>query len=318
MSKIRQLRKRMRRRWKRQPGVIPWLLYQPMRLFVGILRLLPAAWMFGIARVTARLAWFSSRRRRVGRFHIAQAFPNLSAKERDVILKNSCGQLGQGAAEVLIYNQTLRDGFLDRIHFEDGAFARFESMKGKGAVMVQAHFGAFELGGGALGQLGLDPAFPMRMPNNYYLGRDLVNGRAGWGVTLLPRQGAVRKMMGHLRKGGSVALATDQNAHHAPIFVPWFGHPAATERAAASLVLKLGAPLLVFWCVRNAEMGHWTLGCEVLETGGERLEASDQAVIDLNLRIHHCLEAVIRRHPEQYLWIHDRYRTRPTAQQPSS
>ncbi|PCJ52323.1 MAG: hypothetical protein COA70_12370 [Planctomycetota bacterium] len=318
MSKARQLRKRLRRRWKRQPGVIPWLLYQPMRMFVAILRLLPIAWMFGIARAIARLAWFSSRRRRVGRFHIAQALPNLTPAQRDQILKASCGHLGLDAAEVLIFIQTKREGFLDCMNFEEGARERFESMKGKGAVMVQAHLGAFELGGGALGQLGLDPAFPMRMPNNYYLGRDLVDGRAGWGVTLLPRQGAVRKMMVHLRKGGSVILATDQNAHHAPVFVPWFGHLAATERAAASLVLKLGRPLLVFWCIRSKEVGQWTLGCEILENGGERQEASSQAVLDLNLRIHHCLEAVIRRHPEQYLWIHDRYRTRPTAEQPSS
>ncbi|MFK5955008.1 MAG: hypothetical protein QM477_01030 [Planctomycetota bacterium] len=318
MSRLRQLRKRLRRRWKRQPGVIPWLLYQPMRLFVAVLRLLPSTWMFAVARSIARLAWWSPRRRRVGRFHIAQAFPNLSREQRDVILKKSCGQLGQEAAEILVYSEKLREGFLDHIHFENGAREALDSLKGKGAVLVQAHLGAFELGGGALGQLDMNPAFPMRMPNNYYLGRDLVEGRAGWGVTLIPRQGAVRKMMAHLRTGGSVVLATDQNAHHAPIFVPWFGHLAATERAAASLVLKLGAPLLVFWCVRGDEIGHWTLGCEIIEPGGERGKASDAAVLALNQRIHHCLEGAIRKHPEQYLWIHDRYRTRPQTDHSTS
>lgn len=311
MSSLRALRKKVRRRWKGKPGLIPWLAYQPMRLLSAILRLLPEAWMFGIARSIARLAWWSARRRRVGRFHIAQALPEVDAKARDLILKRSCGHLGMEAVEVLVYSERLREGFLEHVTFEPGARERLQSMRGRGAVLVQAHLGAFELGGGALGQLGLEPAFPMRMPNNYYLGKDLVRGREGWGVTLLPRKGAVRRMMAHLKEGGNVVLATDQNAHHAPIFVPWFGVPAATERAAASLVLKLGTPLLVFWCLRDAAPGRWVMGCEILEEGGTRKAATEQAVLALNERIHHRLEDVIRRHPDQYLWIHDRYRTRP-------
>lgn len=317
MGRIRDLRKRIRRRWKGKPGIVPWLLYQPTRLLVATLAVLPSHWMFGIARTIAGLAWWSPRRRRVGRFHIAQALPQVPPQERDRILKASCGHLGQEAAEVLIYSKSLRGGFLDHVDFEPSAREILDGLKGKGAVLIQAHLGGFELGGGAIGQMGLEPAFPMRMPNNYYLGRDLVDGRAGWGVTLLPRKGAVRRMMAHLKGGGSVVLATDQNAHHAPIFVPWFGHPAATERAAASLVLKLGTPLVVFWCLRDGKDGRWRLGCEQLEIGGTRRPAEDEAVLDLNLRIHHSLERVIRENPEQYLWIHDRYRTRPTEEAPA-
>jgi KDO2-lipid IV(A) lauroyltransferase len=294
--------------------VIPWLFYQPTRLLVATLTLLPSRWMFAVARGIARMAWWSPRRRRVGRFHIGKALPELPAKERDRILKASCGHLGQEAAEVLIYSKSLREGFLGHVDFEPGARETLEAVRGQGAVLIQAHLGGFELGGGAIGQMGLEPAFPMRMPNNYYLGRDLVEGRAGWGVTLLPRKGAVRKMMGHLRTGGCVVLATDQNAHHAPLFVDWFGHPAATERAAASLVLKLGTPLVVFWCLRAEQDGRWRLGCEQLEAGGPRRAAEDAAVVALNERIHRCLEGVIRAHPEQYLWIHDRYRTRPSPE----
>jgi KDO2-lipid IV(A) lauroyltransferase len=311
LSRLRDLRKRIRRRWKRRPGLIPWLAYQPTRLLTAILRLLPESWMFAVARRIAGLAWWSGRRRRVGRFHIAQALPQVAPNERDSILKRSIGHLGMEAVEILVYSERLREGLLERVSFEPGAREKLESMMGRGAVMMQAHLGAFELGGGALGQLGLKPAFPMRMPNNYYLGQDLVRGREGWGVTLLPRKGAVRRMMAHLKEGGNVVLATDQNAHHAPIFVPWFGVPAATERAAASLVLKLGTPLLVFWCLRDAAPGRWIMGCEILEEGGSRTAATEQAVLELNERIHHCLENVIKRHPEQYLWIHDRYRTRP-------
>lgn len=318
MSSLRALRKRLRRRWKHKPGVIPWLQYQPTRMLLLLLTLFPTSWLYAVGAAGGRLAWLFFRRRRAGRFQIAQAFPDMQASERDRILKQSCATLGQSAAEVLFYTDRLRGDMAGRFQFEGNAEELLRGVAGKGAILVQAHLGSFEIGGAGMGLLGLKPAFPMRLPTNYYLGERLKRSREGWGVTLLPRRGAVRPMMRHLRNGGSVVLATDQNAHQAPIFVPWFGYPAATERAAAAIALKLGSPLLVFWCLRNPDIGRWTIGCRQLLAGGHKQTATDQAVYDLNVQIHTCLEDVIRRAPEQYLWIHDRYRTRPEGENPSS
>ena len=272
---------------------------------------MPNRWIDAIGAAGGRLAWLFSRRRRAGRFQIAQAFPDMPQQQRDRILKKSCASLGRSAVEMLYFAKRLSDRMESGFSYEGDAEQVLRSAAGKGAVLVQAHLGSFEFGGAAMGFLGLDPAFPMRAPNNYYLAEHVVATREGWGVTLLPKRGAVRPMMRHMKNGGAVVLATDQNAHQSPIFVPWFGYPAATERAAAALAFKTGAPLLVFWCLRGDQIGEWTVGCKTIWEGGSRQEASDQAVYDLNLRIHHCLEEVIRRTPEQYLWIHDRYRTRP-------
>lgn len=314
MSKLRALRKRFRRRWKNKPGPIPWLLFQPTRLVLAFLHLLPTTWIMAVGGGGGRLAWLFSRRRRVGRFQIGKAFPDMPAKQRDRILKQSCSSLGQSAVEAMYCAGRLRDEMAKGFSYEGDAEQILRAAAGKGAVLVQAHFGSFEIGGAGMSFLGLNPAFPMRAPNNYYMAQYVMKAREGWGVTLLPKRGAVRPMMRHMRAGGAVVLATDQNAHQAPIFVPWFDYPAATERAAAALALKMGVPLLVFWCTRNPGVGSWTIGCESLLEGGEKQQATDQAVYDLNLRIHHCLEQAIRRTPEQYLWIHDRYRTRPEDQ----
>ena len=317
MTSLRAIRKKLRRRWKHQAGPVPWLLYQPMRLMLFVLRIFPTPWLYGIGAAGGRLAWMFSRRRRAGRFQIAQAFPQMPSDERDRILKRSCSTLGRSAAEVLFYTDRLRGDMEGRFEYEGDSEELLRSAAGKGAVLVQAHLGSFEIGGASMGFLGLNPAFPMRLPNNYYLGQRLKKSRQGWGVTLLPRRGAVRPMMRHLRNGDSVVLATDQNAHQSPVFVPWFGYPAATERAAAALALKTGAQLLVFWCLRNKAIGSWTIGCRRLLDGGTRHAATVQEVYDLNVRIHTCLEEVIRRAPEQYLWIHDRYRTRPEGENPT-
>jgi len=311
-ARLRRWRKALRRRFKHRPGAVPWLLFQPQRLLLFLLGLLPEAALMGFADRLGRLAWLSSRRRRAGRVQIAAAFPELSLPQRDCILRESCGQLGRAAAEVMIASRHWPADLLPRIYFEGDSRQRLEKLRGKGAVFVQAHLGAFEVGGAVLGQLGLDPAFPMRRPNNEYLARRLEAARSNWQVTVLARQGAVRNMIRHLRQGGSIILASDQNAHHAPLFAPWFGRLAATERSSVSLARRLQAPLVVFWCLRAGEVGHWRMGMEELPlppvSGDE--EQDDLRALEL---VHHRLEAAIRTAPEQYLWIHDRYRTRPAA-----
>ena len=118
-------------------------------------------------------------------------------------------------------------------------------------------------------------------------------------------------MLTHMKSGGAVILATDQNAQRAPLFVPWFGKLAATERAAAAIALRTGAPVLVCWCLRTNKFGKYRVGVATLRQKCDKQPATDEAVYALTEKMHNKLEAVIRQHPEQYLWIHDRYRTRP-------
>jgi KDO2-lipid IV(A) lauroyltransferase len=316
-GRLRRWRKNLRRRFKHRPGLVPWLLFQPQRALLFLLGLLPESALMAVADRLGRLAWLSSRRRRAGRAQIAQALPALSEHERDRLLKQSCGHLGRSAAETMVASRHWPKDLLPLIQWEGQAREQLEELRGQGAVFVQAHLGSFEVGGAVLGQLGLDPAFPMRRPNNEYLARRLEAARSHWQVTVLARQGAVRQMLKHLKGGGCVILASDQNAHHAPVFPQWFGKLAATESASVRLARRLEKPLVVFWCVRDGGESPWRLGMEVVPlpaaTGEE--EQDDVAALEA---VHQRLEAVILRAPEQYLWIHDRYRTRPAQESTSS
>lgn len=244
------------------------------------------------------------------------ALPELSDPQRDQLLKESCGHLGRTVAETMIMLQRDRKtGLEDYFEWEDGALEQLHAVREKGAVIVQAHLGAFEIFGAAAVQAEVRPAFTMRMPTNYYVGQQLLKSRQGWGIELIPRQGAVRRMLTHMKGGGAVILATDQNAQRAPIFVPWFGKLAATERAAAAIALRTGAPVLVGWCLRTERFGKYKVGVTTLRESCAKQQASDEAVMELTAQMHQELEAVIRRNPKQYLWIHDRYRTRPSDRQ---
>lgn len=311
---LRSWRKRLRRRWKGRPGVVPWLLWQPQRALILLLGLLPVGAQLAIADRIGRCAWWSARRRRAGRAQLAQALPRLDPRARDRLLRASCGHLGRTAAEVLIASRRFGPDLASRIGFEPGALDLLATLRDRPVVAVQPHLGSVDLGGAALAVAGLRPAFPMRMPSNWYAAELLRARRGGHGVTLLERHGAVRGLLTHLRGGGAAVLATDQNAHHAPIFVAWFGKAAATERAAAALALKTGAGVLVFWCPRGTEPATWRLGCALVRGPAAPAAADDEGVRQLTLQMHREMERAILRHPEQYLWIHDRYRTRPAGE----
>lgn len=313
-GRLRAWRKRLRRRWKQRPGLVPWLLWQPQSFLLAVAGLLPLRAQLALGDAIGRLAWCSARRRRVGRAHLAQAMPHLDPAARDRLLRISCGQLGRSAAEVLVASRRFGKELAQRIEFEPGARATLDALRGKPVVAVQAHLGSVDLGGAALALAGLRPAFPMRLPSNWYAAASLRRSRTGHGVTLLERHGAVRGLLAHLKSGGAAILATDQNAHHAPIFVDWFGKPAATERAAAALALRTGAPVLVFWCPRGKEPATWRFGCTLVRAAAAPAGSDDDAVRQLTLRMHQEMERAILRWPEQYLWIHDRYRTRPAGE----
>lgn len=284
----------------------------PTRGTIAALSLFPTKLTVAVADRLGRMAWWSARRRRYGRAQISMALPELSAQQRDAILRKSCGQLGRTVAETMIQLQRDRKtGLEDYFEYEEGALQQLEAVRDQGAVLVQAHLGAFEIFGAAAVQAGLRPGFTMRMPTNYYVGQQLLKSRQGWGIELIPRQGAVRRMLKHMKSGGAVILATDQNAQRGPIFATWFGKLAATERAAAAIALRTGAPVVVCWCLRTERFGKYRVGAATLRAVTHKQAADDEAVLELTEAMHRQLETVIRQHPQQYLWIHDRYRTRP-------
>lgn len=315
-GRLRVWRKRVRRRWKHKPGLVPWLMWQPLHGLLLLVGLLPVGAQCALADRVGRMAWWSARRRRAGRAQISRALPALSPAERDRIVRASCGHLGRSAVEVLTIGHRSSKVMTEGIRFEPGARETLHALRDQPLMAVQPHLGSADGGCVGLALAGLQPANPMRLPNNWYLGQWITQARSGNGVQLLDRHGAVRGLLKQLKSGRCAVLATDQNAHHAPIFVDWFGYPAATERAAAALALKTGAAVVVFWCPRDAVAGSWTFGCTLLRGVSEPAPADDESVRSLTLRLHQEMERAILRWPEQYLWIHDRYRTRPAEDSP--
>jgi KDO2-lipid IV(A) lauroyltransferase len=311
---LRALRQRIFGRWKRKPGLVPWLFWAPTGALIALIGVLPAPAAHALGAALGRIAWLIPRRRRAGRAQLAQAMPALTPRARDRLLRRSCGHLGRAGVDIVLASRRLGPRLGEHIRWAPGAREQLAALRGKPVVAVLPHLGSVDVAGAALALAGLRPAFPMRLPSNHYTARWLERARAGHDVLVIPRHGAVRRLLAQLASGGCAVLATDQSAHHAPVFVTWFGKLAATERAAAALALRTGAPVLVFWCTRAEPSLTWDFDCELVRTAAEPAKAADEEVIALTERMHRTMERAILRRPEQYLWIHDRDRVRPAAE----
>ena len=132
------------------------------------------------------------------------------------------------------------------------------------------------------------------------------------GVEVIDKRGALRPVLEALRRGRMVGILMDQNAaRREGVFVKFFGHPASTSRSIALLAVRTGAPVVPIFARRAGGTRHTVVIRPALAP--PLVNDSEAAVVELTARCTAEIEAVIREVPEQWLWSHDRWRTRPAA-----
>jgi KDO2-lipid IV(A) lauroyltransferase len=148
--------------------------------------------------------------------------------------------------------------------------------------------------------------------DNPALDRRLVGFRTSTGNTVVYKQKALAQVMKTLREGGIVAILIDQNVQEKDgVFVPFFGRPACTTTVAAALALKTGAAIVPVRCPLETD-GRYRMvyGPTVRWRGTGR---RDEDVVGLTAHLTSIIEGWVREAPEQWLWIHRRWKTQPSA-----
>ncbi|MCG9896062.1 MAG: lysophospholipid acyltransferase family protein, partial [Fimbriimonadaceae bacterium] len=175
--------------------------------------------------------------------------------------------------------------------------------QGRGALMITGHFGNWERISAWLSHRGVPLSVVARDANQAEI-NDLINSlRQGPGTRVIPRGNAARPILERLRANELIGILPDQNSQE--IYIPFFGHPAGTVLGPGVLAERSGAPVIPVACVRVG-VGRYRIRFDdplVPEpVEGPRGEGTMRA-------IHAWLESVIREHPEQWLWLHDRWRS---------
>jgi KDO2-lipid IV(A) lauroyltransferase len=182
---------------------------------------------------------------------------------------------------------------------------------GRGVLLFTGHFGHWELTGLMQGYRGFPLAVVARPLDNPGLELELLRLRGRSGNRVLYKRSAVREMLRALGASIGVAIVIDQDARADGVFVPFFGRPASTTPTLALLALRTGAPVLPSFSVPRPD-GTYHVVYEppvAIERTGDR----ERDVLELTARCTAIVERWVRRHPEAWLWMHRRFKTRPAC-----
>lgn len=253
-------------------------------------------------------------RRRRALANLALAFPGLAPAERRAICCRSFQHLGVVFAELCATLARPLDDTLRKIHLEGLEHLR-GAMEAHGrALVLTAHLGNWELLAAAHRLTGYPLAIVVRPLDSPWLNAVADRLRRKAGVELIAKRGALRPVLKALGDGRMVGILLDQNAaRHESVFVPFFGRPASTSKSLALLAVRTGVPVLPIFIRRDARGGHCVTVHPPLPVPAA--PAGERGVVDLTMRCTAAIEAAVREAPEQWLWIHDRWRTRPAGPQ---
>jgi len=286
-----------------------------VRAAIRLLAFVPLRPALAFATLVGRLGYaLAGRTRRQMLAHLAIAFPERTPAEREAIARASFLHLAWLAAEVATL-RTWRHRLREYVTFAPGAVERLLGFAagGKGIVYVTGHVGNWELM--AQRVAGEIPCATIaRTGNDPRLTELIGRMRAEGKVETLWREdpATARAMIRCFKQGKLLGILIDQDTSVQSVFVPFFGRPAATPRGAADLALRFRAPVVVGWCRRRGPRpgdGHLV---DLVELPFDADAADREAeAVRLTAACTAVLEEAIRANPAEWVWMHERWRTRP-------
>ena len=287
-----------------------------LRAAAWALSFLPLRAALSMGAALGEVAWCLARRdRQLMLEHLAIAFPEASASERQAVARASLVHLGRVALEVLTLPRW-GSRLEEYVGIAPGgeAAVRRAMARGRGLVLVAGHIGNWELLARRLALL-IQPNAVVARPNaQAWLNARMARLRAAGGVKTLWREdrSTGRELIGLFRQGGGLGILIDQDTRVQGVFAPFFGRPAHTPRAAADLALRFGAPVLVATSHRRGPRPGDGHEIEVVEVEYEPAPADREAeVVRLTAACVALQEKSIRSHPEEWVWMHRRWKTKP-------
>ena len=250
-----------------------------------------------------RRIWsFAKRRRETSVNNLMMAFPEMPRKEAEQITQRVFENFGRSSADFLIgLNRTKEE--LDETTTIEG-FENFEKAhaKGKGVMVVTGHFGNWERCSTWMSLRDYTLSVVARDANDEGVNALVNKLREGPGTEVIPRGNAARPMIQKLKRNEVIGIVPDQNANE--IFIPFFGKPAGTVLGPGVIAERTGAAVVPAFCHYCGD-GKYHIKVYPELTADEGYETKGEGMMRA---IGRQLEEVIRERPDQWLWIHDRWR----------
>jgi KDO2-lipid IV(A) lauroyltransferase len=293
-----------------------YAVYLLVRVVICVVQALSWPAVLGLARTLAWLAYrFDRRHRLVAADNIRHAFPNLDDAGVDRLVRASYLHLTTMIVEMIRLPRVLRRSNLyDLVQHDPHELEviRAWSVSGRPVLVLTGHFGNWEVLNYATGMVGYHGGIVARRLDNPYLHRFLLRFRSKTGQELLDKHEDYARILDTLARGGGVGMVFDQDAGSRGLFVDFLGRPASTFKSIALLSLEYNAAIFVLGAARVGTPFRYRVYLEDLILPGDyaRHPSPLQAITQ---RYTDALERLVRRHPEQYFWLHRRWKSLPKA-----
>jgi len=294
------------------------LEYVAARVVLALLALLPLPLARRFAMVGSRVVLKCLPRLcRIGLRNLELAFPDLSLLERRWLVNQSFETFGRILADFAHFSRTTPADLAARIEnaLPEVTQARYRAAKvaGRGAIFVTAHLGNWEMLAMALSAMFEPGPYLVRPFDNPFLDRYAARVRSRFGNRPIDKRDSILEALAILDAGGNLGLLVDINTlQRDGVFVPFFGHLACTTRSVAMLALRTDALIVPMCCVWDTNRYRILVG-ELVEAVRSASYAKKN-IIDTTALYTAEIEKFIRAYPEQWLWIHRRWKTRPSGQ----
>lgn len=276
---------------------------------------MPRPIAYSAAEVVAALGFrFAARQRQAGFQNLRMAMPNLNERERHLILRGAFSNLGRLLVEFSHFPELNRKNIADLVTCE--GFEHYENAvkRGKGVIFLTGHFGAWELSCFAHSLVAGPMKFVVREIDNPRVERLIESYRGISGNSPIEKRHASRDILKALRNNETIGILVDQNTtRDEGVFADFFGIPAATTPAVATLALRTGASVIPGFLIWDAKSRRH---CLRFEAPVELIVTGDPAqdIVKNTQVFNQILENIIRQYPDQWLWIHRRWKTRPEGE----
>lgn len=293
------------------------LEYALARTILGGLGLLPRSLAIALGLGVGRLGYLlAGKLRRTGERNLEIAFPEMPQHEREKLLRGSFLSLGRLLGEFSQLPKATPEKLRKLIEYDEVSLANLrEAEKTKrGIIFLTGHLGCWELHSFGWSALEYPLSFLVRPLDNPRIEEMIEKIRTKFGNRAIDKQNAARQSLRVLREGGTLGILSDLNTQtREGVFVPFFGKLACTTAGIATLALKTNAIVVPTCAVWNASKKryyfHGEPHVELVRTGDH---TKDVEINTANFAA--AVETMVRRYPDQWLWIHKRWKTRPDGE----
>ncbi len=265
------------------------------------------------ARMVGRLyARCSKRRLARARAGIARALPLLDERTQRLLIESSLGHMfGLFMVDAFAMPRTVgHENWHERVNMEHAGLAMKHVMSDKPCIFVTGHIGNWEILGYALALVGFKITALARPLDNRFLNEWLLGVRQKTGMKILTKWGAMDEIQKVIESGGKVAFIADQNAGNDGLFVPYFSRMASTYKSIPLLAMRYQLPVVCGYARRVNDSFRYEVRVNDVIEPADWANAEDP-MLYIGARFNRALEFMVRQSPEQYLWVHRRWNSRP-------